>query len=784
MHSETPTESSRLLVRGSPLTSTGRSATRWALTITTALLTGLVAIVIVMATDSIQHFRSHLMDDLWHRNPSSPLGFWTFGLVNLSLAVASAGLCLFWAPDAVGSGIPQVKAYLNGVRVQRFTTKRLFVVKILATILSVSSGLAIGPEGPLVHIGAILGASCTKLSNMLLQYLPLTSARNVWTFLTTDLAHFSNDAERRDLVSIGAGAGFAAAFGAPIGGVLFTVEEAATFFQTSMMLRTLVATSLATFCLAVLRGDLSEYSIISLGDIRSSDFDIFMARVVEVPLYVLVGAAGGALGGCFCRMWKSLQLLRERIFPSTRSYLLAQALEVALVSIVTSTAMYTLPLVASACQPTSTAERGAFVGYQFNCPDGQINELASIFFGSREEAIKQILTEPEQFHVHTLLVVGWSFFFLMTMTLGVSLPSGIFLPTVLIGSCLGGAMGIFFERHLSADVSPSTFALVGAAALLAGVQRSTVSLCVILVEGTGQVKVLIPVIITVIVARYVGDRISSHGLYEIAMEVLHYPYLDHWEHKRYDIIAVREVMSTPVVTVAPIERVDRIVELLEQCEHNGFPVVDPETGAYMGLVRRDQLVALIECGAFVEEPLKNTPLRQLLAYHIKDDRYDRWDQTSTRQLLAGDEYDAHAWLVSVRQTRDRFLGDSVLLEEEASIRHESTTLQEMTGNETLPRAVPSHMATVTSNDQGNVSIGWLHPDAEDRSVHVAAVMNRGAYAVAEGCPLSKAHYLFTSLGLRHLVVLGVSEGRSTVVGMVTRVNLVPEAIEESTGYAL
>jgi hypothetical protein len=199
-----------------PLGYTGRTASRWALTVLTGLLTGIVAIVLVAATEWITHRRSTFVDHQWrHKRSTSNSSvvsiFVAYAATNLALALVSAALCLVWAPAAVGSGIPEVKAYLNGVRVRRFSSARLFLVKILGTILSVSSGLAIGPEGPLVHMGAILGASCTKISNLLLWIFPHSSSTNrLWTFLTMDLAHFATDAERRDLVSIGAAAGFAA----------------------------------------------------------------------------------------------------------------------------------------------------------------------------------------------------------------------------------------------------------------------------------------------------------------------------------------------------------------------------------------------------------------------------------------------------------------------------------------------------------------------------------------------------------------------------------------------
>lgn len=592
----------------------GRTATRWALTIITGLLTGLTSILIVSCTDVIQVWRSDLLDNYWNKvdRPIYSI-FVMYAVTNLTLAMLSTLCCIVLAPEAIGSGIPEVKAFLNGVRVKRFSSLKLFLVKIVGTILSVSSGLVVGPEGPLVHIGAILGASCTKISTLVLSIFPHHTLfkinESLWSFVSQDLAHFSTDAERRDLVAIGAAAGFAAAFGAPIGGLLFSIEEASSFFDHSMFLKTLVATSIATFCLAVHHGNLSDYSIISLGNFQSPNQNIFFNRVEELPLYLLVALGGGILGGVFCKLWMMLQLFRKRNITDPRSNMIYRIGEVAFVSILTSSATYFIPLCKWTCRFVAVTDDlvddDAVNSYrththQFDCPPGEINELADIFFGSREDAISAILTDPMQFNPWSLFTVGAVFFPLLIFTLGTTLPSGIFMPTFLIGSSLGGAAGILFKNMINVNIAPSTFALLGAAALLAGIQRSTVSLCVILVEGTGQVKILIPVIITVIIARYVAGMIHKDGLYETAIEINNYPYLAHEDKKGFDIFQVRDIMSTPPVTLSPRERVADLVKLLRSNNHHGFPVVDPITGKFLGLVRRDQLVALIECGVFDE----------------------------------------------------------------------------------------------------------------------------------------------------------------------------------------
>jgi hypothetical protein len=139
--------------------------------------------------------------------------------------------------------------------------------------------------------GAIVGASCSKLSAILSRLLaarfasglvsPFSQDENsmltkIWIWTTSDLAYFANDTEKRDLVSIGAAVGFAASFGAPVGGLLFILDDISSHFNRSMSLRVLVANAFGTFCLALYRRDLSKYSVISLVSIfrclvRSTD---------------------------------------------------------------------------------------------------------------------------------------------------------------------------------------------------------------------------------------------------------------------------------------------------------------------------------------------------------------------------------------------------------------------------------------------------------------------------------------------------------------------------------
>ncbi|KAI5302375.1 hypothetical protein KEM55_001152, partial [Ascosphaera atra] len=118
--------------------------------------------------------------------------------------------------SAAGSGVAEVKVILSGFVLHGYLGFKTLVVKILALILSVASGLSLGKEGPYVHIATCIGnIACRVFSK-----------------------YHSNDGKRREVLSASAASGVAVAFGAPIGGVLFSLEEVSYYFPTKTLFRT------------------------------------------------------------------------------------------------------------------------------------------------------------------------------------------------------------------------------------------------------------------------------------------------------------------------------------------------------------------------------------------------------------------------------------------------------------------------------------------------------------------------------------------------------------------
>ena len=139
-------------------------------------------------------------------------------------------------------------ASLDGVHVPRLFSLSTVLVKVFGTILSVSSGLPVGPEGPLVHIGAGVASLFTRQQRFVVGDRVVFSSHG-----RECLDAFRNDEDARDFLSAGVAAGLASAFGAPIGGVLFSLEEASTHWSRDTTWRSLLCSTLAVFVLSLAR---------------------------------------------------------------------------------------------------------------------------------------------------------------------------------------------------------------------------------------------------------------------------------------------------------------------------------------------------------------------------------------------------------------------------------------------------------------------------------------------------------------------------------------------------
>lgn len=171
------------------------------------------------------------------RHTNEPLLGWVIILaISLAFGVIAMLMTVYISPAALGSGVAETMGILNGVRYQDFICLKAFLVKFLGVALAVSAGLCVGKEGPLVHMGAIVGCASP--------YIPLSITK-----------YFRNDFEKRKLLAVGVASGVSAAFGAPIGGALFAYEisKPNTFWSFSLTWKVFFASTIATFVLSLFK---------------------------------------------------------------------------------------------------------------------------------------------------------------------------------------------------------------------------------------------------------------------------------------------------------------------------------------------------------------------------------------------------------------------------------------------------------------------------------------------------------------------------------------------------
>lgn len=146
---------------------------RWFCCFLIGLFTGLTGIIITIAIEFLAHFKRQLLNWLFnsessqtHVHTAIPVITWTG--MNFLLVFIAGLLCSYISPVAAGSGIPQIKCFLNGVKVPKVIRLKTYLVKTVGIVLAVVGGLACGKEGPMVHAGAVIAGGISQGSDIFL----------------------------------------------------------------------------------------------------------------------------------------------------------------------------------------------------------------------------------------------------------------------------------------------------------------------------------------------------------------------------------------------------------------------------------------------------------------------------------------------------------------------------------------------------------------------------------------------------------------------------------------
>jgi chloride channel protein, CIC family len=471
--------------------------------------------------------------------------------IGLILGFVSGWLVERLAPEASGSGIPQVKATLANVPVR--LSWRVAGVKLVSAIIAIGSGMTLGRQGPTVQVGAGLAAGMSR-----------------WVPTSPD--------HRRQMIAAGAGAGLAAAFNAPIAGVLFIVEE---------LLQDLSGLTLGTAIIASFIG-----GVISrlLGG-GSLDLNLQLTKsssqfsILEIPFFILLGILAGLLGALFNRgLIFSIKFYRKLH--------ISLSLRVALAGFISGVVVAMLP------------------------PSFRDNT------GLRESLITG--------NSHPL-VAATAFaaqFILTLIAFGSGAPGGLFAPSLILGSCLGQIIGVC-ELYITGVGSPTTYALAGMGGFFSAVSKVPITAIVIVFEMTTDFNLVLPLMIVSVAAYLVADKVVPGSLYEKLLE-LNGIILT----KEFPIegaltkLTAKDVMQERVETLDAQMSLEEAMQSFARSHHRGFPVV--EDSKLVGIVTQSDLLKIrdrnLAHDIFLKEimtpvPMTVTPIHTLSNVLYLLDRY-------------------------------------------------------------------------------------------------------------------------------------------------------------------
>jgi H+/Cl- antiporter ClcA len=269
-----------------------RALRRWMLIALIGVTVGLVGVLVSYLSRYLSSWRNGTFLHLFALEHEKKLKEGTaLGVllgISCSYVLLASWMVAYVEPAGAGSGIPEVKCLLNGIELPRMMALRTLIVKVLGMTLSTTSGLAVGREGPMVHAGAMVAANV---------------ARGFTLCGCARFDEFGSDVEVRGAVSCGTASGLAAAFNAPVGGLLLVIEEGISFWSAQLTWRVVFTAMLAAYIVAVLQstvhisgtptvgpfGNLNNPGLFSFGTFDNSNNSY---RIYDLPRTFCVRGLG------------------------------------------------------------------------------------------------------------------------------------------------------------------------------------------------------------------------------------------------------------------------------------------------------------------------------------------------------------------------------------------------------------------------------------------------------------------------------------------------------------
>ncbi|ERE87839.1 chloride channel protein 1-like isoform 1 [Cricetulus griseus] len=515
--------------------------------------------------------------------PSLPLQYLAWVTFPLILILFSALFCQLISPQAVGSGIPEMKTILRGVVLKEYLTLKAFVAKVVALTAGLGSGIPVGKEGPFVHIASICAAVLSK-------------------FMSMFCGVYEQPYYYTDILTVGCAVGVGCCFGTPLGG---NIEVTSTYFAVRNYWRGFFAATFSAFVFRVLA--VWNKDAVTITALFRTNFRMdFPFDLKELPAFAVIGICCGFLGAVFVYLHRQVMLGVRKHKALSQFLAKHRLLYPAIVTLV----------IASLTFPPGMG--------QFMAGELMPREAISTLFDNNTW-VKHI-GDPQSLgqsavwiHPQVNVVIIIFLFFVMKFWMSIvattmPIPCGGFMPVFVLGAAFGRLVGeimamLFPEGILFDDflykILPGGYAVIGAAALTGAVSH-TVSTAVICFELTGQIAHILPMMVAVILANMVAQSLQP-SLYDSIIQVKKLPYLPDlgWNQLSKFTIFVEDIMVRDVKFVSASCTYGELRNLLQTTTVKTLPLVDSKDSMILlGSVERSELQSLLQRHLCAERRLK------------------------------------------------------------------------------------------------------------------------------------------------------------------------------------
>lgn len=461
---------------------------------------GLVVVVFRLAIEKLFGVFSHL----YSLATDNPIYLLLIGGLYLVIALL-VGLLIKYEPNAKGSGIPQVEAELKGL--MDLSWWSVLWKKFIGGVLSIAPGLMLGREGPSIQLGAV-------------------TAKGVSVLLK------SSEMERRSLIASGAAAGLAAAFNAPIAGLLFVVEEVYHQFSRLVWVSALAASITANFI---------SLHVFGLTPVLYMPEDLQLLSLDQYWIYILLGIFLGLAGYVYEVVILNIQVfytMLAKIIPLPAPYYSVFAF------------LFIMP-----------------IGYYF----------PNLLGGGHQLILELPHLDQGLLTLAILILIRfvWSM-----ISYGSGLPGGIFLPILTLGSLLGLFVARFFlDIGFISQDQMLLFIVLGMAGFFSAISKAPLTAIILVTEMVGSLNQLMVIGLVALSSYVIMDILGGAPVYEAMLEKILPEEVEQQEHMTLIEVVVNETLDQTFVSEL---RLPDSCLITSQIHHGKSRIVKGNSQLFMG----------------------------------------------------------------------------------------------------------------------------------------------------------------------------------------------------------